>query len=364
MIVPLLLCLWFLGFLLVWRIPLCRKGRPGRPYPPLSVIVPARNEADNLPRLLASLHGQDVPPAEILVVDDGSTDTTAGVAAAAGATVLQSAPLPDGWRGKNWACHQGARAAKGEILLFVDADTFFEPGGLGRALATFHEGEGAMSICAYHVVPRLYEQLSAYFNLMMAAGIGAFTILGSQRPPSGLFGPFLMVDRKAYRRSGGHAAVKEHILENVFMAARFRALGIPMRCYGGEGTFSFRMYPHGLGELIEGWSKASASGANRTPPLRLFAIIAWIGGAIMTAVLLCRSRDLLSSGLFLLYAAQLALMLLRLGSFRPWTALLYPVPLIFYLVIFTRSVFLAALGRNVSWKGRAVPPRRRREGPE
>ncbi len=102
--------------------------------PSLSVIIPARNEAHNLPTLLGSLAAQSVRPCEILVVDDGSTDRTAEVARELGARVIASEPLPEGWRGKTWACHQGAQAATGELLCFVDADTWFEPGGLARIL--------------------------------------------------------------------------------------------------------------------------------------------------------------------------------------------------------------------------------------
>ena len=104
----------------------------------LSIIIPARNEAHNLPRLLDSIFSQPIPPLEVLVVDDASTDATASVATAHGATVVSSLPLPDGWRGKPWACHQGALATKGELLLFLDADCWFEPGGLDRILSRYH----------------------------------------------------------------------------------------------------------------------------------------------------------------------------------------------------------------------------------
>ena len=90
------------------------------------MIIPARNEAHNLPRLLESLASQSVQPREVIVVDDGSTDDTAEIARRHGAEVLVSKPLPEGWRGKPWACHQGAEAASGDLLCFVDADTCFE----------------------------------------------------------------------------------------------------------------------------------------------------------------------------------------------------------------------------------------------
>ena len=170
----LFLALWMSGWLVLFRLPRCRNGNEG-PYPRVSVIIPARNEEKNLPRLLRSLREQDLQPDEVLVVDDGSTDRTAEFARREGARVLTSEPLPPGWRGKAWACHQGARAAQGEVLLFLDADTFFLPGGYRRLLDTFLSVGGALSVAPYHEVRRPYEQLSAFFNLLMLAGVGAFS---------------------------------------------------------------------------------------------------------------------------------------------------------------------------------------------
>ncbi len=108
------LALWSAGFLLLGRLRPCARAGAAAPPLSVSVIIPARNEEHNLPTLLRSLASQAVKPHEILVVDDGSTDRTAEVARQLGATVIASKPLPDGWRGKTWACHQGAQAATGE----------------------------------------------------------------------------------------------------------------------------------------------------------------------------------------------------------------------------------------------------------
>lgn len=362
MLLTVLLGLWVAGFLVLFRIPLCRKGGPRGEYPPISVIIPARDEEENLPRLLDSLREQVPPPDEILVVDDGSSDRTAEVAREKGATVIASRPLPEGWRGKSWACHQGAGAAAGDVLLFVDADTRFEPGGMGRMCDTFFAGRGALSLAPYHVTVRAYEQLSAFFNLMMIAGVGAFTVFGSSVRRAGLFGPLLMVDREDYGRAGGHEAVKDQVLENLFMAERFRAADVALRCRGGKETFCIRMYPHGLRDLAEGWTKAFAAGAARTPAWILCLTVLWLSGAL-TAVLACACAAFFDvpaavlPGVYLLYVLQIAGMLGRIGSFSPWTSILYPVPLAFFFAVFARSAVLRVLGRNVSWKGRTTPSR-------
>jgi 4,4'-diaponeurosporenoate glycosyltransferase len=356
-----ILVLWGLGFVFLFRIPVCRTGGTHRQYPTLSVIVPARNEERNLPTLLESLAGQDLSPTEIIVVDDNSADSTAQVAREAGARVIPSKPLPAGWRGKTWACLQGAEAAAGEVLLFVDADTFFESGGLRRIMDTYLEGRGVMSLGAYHTVKHVYEELSAFFNLVMTAGTGAFTILGQKVQPGGLFGPFLMLDHSIYFETGGHTSVKDKILENFYLAKVFRRSGTPMRCYGGKGTFGMRMYPEGLHDLIEGWSKAFATGAAQTPLLTLLMIIGWITGGFTSVVLLVvaafagsLSALALAGILYLLFALQTWFMLIRIGSFRFYTALLYPISLSFYVAVFARSSISVVLKKKVSWKGRQM----------
>ena len=351
--------LWALGFLFLFRIPLCRRSPvSGVPFT-LSVIVPARDEEKNLPVLLGSLVGQDLPPEEIIVVDDSSRDRTAGVARAGGARVVSSAPLPSGWRGKTWACHQGARDAEGDVLLFVDADVKFEPGALRAIRDTYARQPGVLSVGPYHRVPLFYEQLSAFFNLVMTAGTGAFTVFGENFHPRGLFGPLLMVGRPAYQAIGGHEAVKGRILENFFMAPLFARAGVPMRCYGGAGVVTMRMYPGGLRELAAGWTKAFATGAAQTPLLILLAIGAWItGGLTVVGFLALTAARGENPGpwlvVYVLYVGQIYTMLARIGSFRWFVAPGYPVFLAFYLAVFTRSVVRVGFAKEVSWKGRRI----------
>jgi 4,4'-diaponeurosporenoate glycosyltransferase len=351
--------LWALGFVFLWRIPVCRRSPGPTPGCSLSVIIPARDEEETLPALLASLREQDPSPDEIIVVDDASRDRTAAVAAAGGARVLASRPLPSGWRGKTWACHQGAGEAAGEVLIFMDADTRLEPGALRALRDTYARQPGVLSLGPYHRVCRFHEQFSAFFNLLMTAGTAAFTILGGRLRPRGLFGPFLMVDRRAYEAIGGHEAVRGRILEHFFMAPLFAQAGIPLRCYGGRGTVTMRMYPQGWGELKAGWSKAFATGAAQTPPGLLLLIMAWLAGSLLAAGGLAGAvmRGAPCGpwlAVYGVYAAQLYAMLIRIGSFRWFVALLYPVPLLFYMVVFMHSVIRAGLRKDVSWKGRHI----------
>ena len=304
----------------------------------LSIVIPARNEAHNLPRLLESLTASSPPPGEIVVVDDGSTDDTAAIARSFGATVIGSDGLPDGWRGKTWACHQGAAAATGSHLLFLDADTWFEPEGLGRLLHRYRGG--ALSVGPFHAVERPYEQLSAFFNLCMNAG----TL------PHGLFGQVLLIDRASYETAGGHAAVRGKILENYHLAERLRARGTSAGSLPGRGMISFRMYPGGVAELIEGWTKGFASGAGKTPRVAMVTVAAWISGLMIPLVAM--AFDPRALGIYAAYAVQTAWLLRLVGRFHPLTGLLYPLPLFFYFALLQRSARRS--GKDVTWKGRVI----------
>lgn len=304
----------------------------------LTIIIPARNEEHILPVLLRSINEQSTKTAKVIVVDDGSTDRTAAVARELGASVISSQPLPDSWRGKTWACHQGAQAATGNLLLFLDADTWLEPSGLGKILAAYPGG--AFSVGPYHAVREPYEQLSLFFNINMWAG----TV------PDRLFGQMLLVDRESYWRVGGHEAVKGRILENFWLAGQFRDAGIPVRSVTGRGLLALRMYPNGLRELVEGWTKGFSSGAGQTSRVRLFGLVAWMTGLMLPLVL--SPVTTWAAALYVLGVVQVAWFSRQVGAFRWYTVLLYPVPLVFFFAVFGRSVIRSK--KTVTWKGREV----------
>ncbi len=341
---------WLLAFAVLGRLRRCETG-PTTSAGRVSIIIPARDEAERLPALLRSIAVQSVRPGEVLVVDDHSTDATAAIAADLGARVLPAGELPDGWRGKAHACQCGADAARGDWLLFLDADTWFEPDGLESILAAFEaQGGGVLSVGPYHVVPRWHEQFSLYFNLVMTAGMGAFTPL--DRTPEGLFGPMLLLERSLYNKAGGHAAVRGEVLENLHMAARLRDPAVPVNCRVGQGTLSFRMYPDGMESVIDGWAKAFADGAGVTALPVLLIIILWLSGAVSAAILLACAPGFLTGVLYAAYTVQLLALMRRIGSFKPWIALIYPIPLFFFFTVFFLSVYRGR--RTAAWKGRVI----------
>lgn len=359
-VIPLTIALafWAAGWVVLGRVKLCGLDDADKTISAaqLSVIIPARNEEQNLPTLLRSLAAQAIRPREIIVVNDASTDRTAEIAQQLGARIMNSQPLPEGWRGKTWACHQGAQEATGDLLLFLDADTWFEPDGLRRVLAEFQAaGGGVLSVAPHHAVCTFHEQFSAFFNLVMLAGTGAFTMRGDGLAPRGLLGQFMLIERSAYQRVGGHEAVKGRILENFWLAEQLRAAGVPLRCRGGRGVFAFRMYPQGWREVVDGWTKGFASGAGQTPLPILLLIVAWMFGLMAAPLRLALgSQSLLWLGVYALGSAQVAWLLRCVGTFHWSAALFYPVPLIFYFAVFARSVSRARNKQTVVWKGRQI----------
>lgn len=363
---------WSVGVWLLWHVARCRA--PGaadeRLAAATSVVIPARDEEATLPRLLASLAAQRPPPAQVIVVDDHSGDATTAVARHGGATVVRAAELPPGWTGKTWACWTGAGVASSPVLAFLDADTEVEPGGLAAVLGEHRRRGGLVSVAPDHITRRPYEQLSAFFNVVAMMGLDAFDPLRRRRAPRGAFGPCLVTTADDYWAVGGHRAVRADVVEDVALARRYTAAGRPVTCLGGRGAVRFRMYPAGVFQLIEGWTKNFAGGAGSARPLTFLLVSVWLSGCISAAwypgaaVL---GRGPLSGAaagvLYAAYAGQLAWMLGRIGRFPPTTAALYPIALGFFLVVFARSLVLTYARRQVTWRGRTIDTGRRRRKP-
>jgi 4,4'-diaponeurosporenoate glycosyltransferase len=352
---------WLCGCWLLWRVtPVGRSGggeRPDLPLlerPPCSIVIPARDEAGTLPKLLASLAAERGPDDEVIVVDDASTDGTAAVALEGGARVIVAPPLPAGWTGKNSACWTGAHAAAHDVLVFLDADTEVLPDGLDRLLGDQRRHGGMLSVQPFHAVRRAYEQLSAFFNVVAMMGIDAFTPLGEHRRPSGAFGPVLITHRADYDRVGGHASVADQILDDVALARRYTEAGLRVTCLGGKGTVRFRMYPDGPHHLLEGWTKNFAGGAVGTRKLTLLLIVAWISICLEAAWDVAAAPAVASAAVYVAVAGQVAWMLRRIGAFHPLTSVVYPVSLAFFLALFARSIFDVYVRRRVTWKGRQL----------
>ena len=365
---------WLVGWWLLWRVPWLRgdkveaqevdrpRGRPRALALGCSVIIPARNEASSLPHLLESLRHQTVRPGQVLVIDDQSQDRTASIARADRAvTLVDGEPVPGGWTGKAWACHQGAGLATGDTLVFLDADVVLEPGGIAALLAEHRARRGLISVQPFHRMIRAYERLSAIFSVMGFMGVGSASP-GRDGGSRGAFGPVLVTGRADYDRIGGHASVRGEIVEDIALARRYAASGEPVHAFGGGHLVRFRMYPDGLGQLIEGWSKNIATGASTVRLPRLFLIGFWFTCVLLSVQTMIEAAFGVAAlgwfevgACYLLFAVQFGAMLRQLGNFHALTAVLYPGPVGVFLVVFVRSTYLTLVRREVTWRGRAIP---------
>ena len=364
--------------LLLWKIPNCGKKTSGdRPALGLkkksgnetakrlvSIIIPARNEEKRLPRLLKSLHGekQRLPEQlhlEIIVVNDRSEDDTKQVAEDAGARVLTLENAPEGRAGKSRACKRGAEAAKGDLFLFLDADTWFVPGGLLRVLEL--QQPGLVSIQPYHVTERFYESFSAYFNIIVMSGVNAFTPFSTEGKPKGCFGPCLLCSKEDYFTAGGHGAIETELVDDIALARLFVDRGLPVHCFGGRKCVEFRMYPAGMGDLTEGWTKNMATGAKFSSLATNILLFFWIAGvtnlflSFLQAGASGRPLFLIGSAVvYILYSLQLYLHLRRIGNFFPLLCLLFPVYLLFFILLFMYSIVKTKFVKKVRWRGRDI----------
>jgi 4,4'-diaponeurosporenoate glycosyltransferase len=344
------------GLLLLRNVPLLESVSSTDSVPKFAVIIPARNEEKNLPELLRSLHRSKLQPTEILVIDDDSTDNTAQIARAyKNVCVRSSTPLPAGAIGKSWACAQGAASTSLPWLLFLDADTSFVTGGLDTlagALQSLSE-DTALSILPFHRMQRPYEQLSLFFNLLTAIAATGFGKLDRAR----LVGPSLLIHRSVYQRAGGHSAVQHEILENFHFAERIYIHQGNTLVLGGRGVLETRMFPDGFEQLCESWRKSFAAGAGATSPHVLALSIVWLSAAITAPILIFRTDGidvLFAAAIYILFVVQIAWLSRQIGTFRRLTAILYPIPLIFYFLLFGQSLWSRLMHRPIPWRGRSV----------
>jgi hypothetical protein len=343
--------------------PAPRDGAGGGPVGSrsVSVVVPARNEADRLPRLLAGLAAATPPPDEVIVVDDESTDATAELARAGGARVVASSPAA-GWTGKAQACQRGADAAHGDVLVFLDADVEPAADVVARLAGAARTQDGLVSAHPRHRIERPYERLSAGIGLVALLGAGTGELPTGHRRRRWwrapfAFGPALAIPAATYREIGGHAAVRGSVVDDVALARQADAHGVPVASYLGDQDLQYRMYPGGLGQLIEGWTKNIAAGGSATPNVRLAAVVLWVTAALQAGLI---GPWWVGAAAYGLFALQFHRLTGRIGRFGrsgrsgALTAVAYPLLLGAFVLLFARSLALTLVPKRVRWRGRTV----------
>lgn len=345
---------WILGWILLWRVPRLPRRASEGPMDPVTVVVPARNEAGRLPDLLGPLTEGLPDTAQVVVVDDHSTDGTGDVARRYRHVRVVTAPaLPPGWTGKAWACHNGAQAAAPGDLVFLDADVQLRPEALARALAMRRERGGLVSVWPYHRAVHAYEHLSALFNVVTFMAVGTGSLLRPRNLREAL-GPMVVTTTADYARVGGHEAVRAEVVEDLRLGRRYAEAGLPVEVVGGGSDVAFRMYGEGLLGLVDGWVKSFGCGIFAVSLARVAGIIFWITCAYGAFLWMGGLRTWPAYALTAMFAVQMGVMFRQVGTFGWLDALLYPVHLVFFTAVFAIGIFRARVSRRVRWRGRSV----------
>ena len=344
--------------IMFFRFPRLSKSNRESYTSSLSIIIPARNEEKSLPLLLEDLCAQSCQPLEIICVDDDSSDSTAQIAESFGVRVISLHDKPQGWLGKTWACHNGANAAKGDLLLFLDADVRLGPNAISRLLETYSEQNCTISVQPYHVTEELYEQFSLPFNLIQIAANG--TTLPKQKSV-GLFGPVILISKNDHIKIGGHESVRKNIIEDIALGQKLKEAGLPFDLFVGDKDLSYRMYNDGVRGLLQGWIKNIAAGAAKTHWylfIEVFLAITSMASVPIHIAAYSLSANykwlILYVVLYMIWVLVLYILAQKAGRFRLLPIILYPILIIVLVCVFLVSMLKKIFGLKVVWKGRAI----------
>ncbi len=330
------------------------------PGPRVSLLIPARNEEAVIGRALKSATALDWPDLEIVVLDDDSDDATGSIAAGFALrdsrvrVVRGNGPRP-GWTGKNYACHQLATHATGEVLIFTDADNWCDPRAVANSVEWLHRWQlGFLSAFPQQHTVGIYERLVVpVVDLFVYALLPLWLVPLLPFPSmSAANGQWMVFRRSAYDAAGGHQAVRSAVVEDIAFARRLKTLGIRTMTLAGTGMVYARMYGS-RAEVVEGFSKNLFGLTNYSIPVFVLLFLFLAGVWILPFAALGISSFQLP------FAIVLALppVVLRAVAWMRWKhpvemIILHPVSFFFTAYIAIRSAYLRLSKRGVSWKGR------------
>ncbi len=355
------------------RFVLGRETHPrttGKDVPKISVLIPARNEGETLGGCLDGLLVQDHPIHEILVLDDRSEDNTAAIVDGVAEREsrvrrLEGGPLPGGWMGKNHALAQAARAATGEWLLFLDADVKLTPQAIGQALGEAEAtGADMLSWFASLELRTFWER-----NLMpfVADFIVLFSPLHRVNDPADpqciANGQFILIRRTTYDLVGGHAAIRDSVIDDVSLARAVKFGGWPLRMVFAPELMRTRMYST-LGAIWSGWAKNMYPAMQRRPGVAAAAILYLLSTGVLPCLLAPIALASIAVGHWGAFELLSLTAVAGIVAYRalihrvdpnayPWVyGLLHPLQAALLGGIIVDSMLQGAGWRRTRWKGR------------
>lgn len=379
----LLSTLFFLGGLLItlwlhtqaWlEIDTPAAPPPGANPPLVSILIPARNEERNIRRCVQAALEQDYPRLEVIVLEDRSSDGTAAIlrelqSQDARLKALSGQELPSGWAGKPHALQQAAQQAQGEWLLFVDADTFLRPQAVSAALtsAQKHAADLYTVMTAQRMESFWEKVVMPLVFTALSVGFSPRKVNDPQKRDAIANGQFLFFRRTVYQALGGHAAVKDAIVEDKALGEKVKWGGWKLVVADGRGIAETRMYTS-LPEMWEGWTKNIYLGLANSPSLLWLgvfgALLALLAALFLPVWPLAGVWWLLQGGGWMAWAALiqaaalwLALLYARMRvnhemGISAWYAFLLPLGAAVFAAMMFASAWKVLSGQGVTWKGR------------
>lgn len=322
--------------------------RPATPAVPLvSIILPVRNEANVIGAILNSLIRLDYPAVEIIVVDDSSDDSTREIAGGYGIKIIQAPPKPHRWMGKSWACHIGSQEASGDLFLFTDADTVHATDSLQRAVFFLQQTKSQLiSAAAFHKNELWWEKILGPFYCLMHAGVSPHDPVSADNPYA--LGQYLLFEKKIYERIGGHAAVCSEIADDASLARRVMNSNGKYSIYQGPPLVEVQMYKT-FAEFWRGWNRILRLGMQELKGNvvvnTLLPLIA-LNIPNLLAFTFASSLPVISTMFYFAAVQQ------KIGRFSLAGILLFPLPILFFVLLSSWAGLCNLFNLPVLWRGR------------
>ena len=334
----------------------------------VSILIPARNEYHNLKRCLDSLINQDYSNIEILVLNDRSTDQTATLVEEyqnkdKRVQLLQGQDLPDGWIGKHWACHQLSEAAKGTIILFMDADTVLSSSIVSKAVLGMNEqNSDLVSLVPGRKANCLIEKLMfPLIDWMILCWLPVKLAYSSKSPYlSANFGQFMMFRKEAYITIGGHSYLRNNLLDDFELGREIKRNGLKWNLYDGSKDITTRMYSRSR-EAFTGLSRSIFPVFDYRISAFILAVAILSSLAILPQLYIINSTLDGDSNQLLVFLSYFSMIMLSLSwlvtcikfNHNLLIVLIYPIIIIIMLSIGIHSVFTNMTGTTL-WKERRI----------
>ena len=343
-----------------------RTDDDGRAHPLVSIILPVRNQSRTVGECVRSLLAIEYPNKEIIVVDGGSDDGTRETLREfeTKITLVEEDPLPAGWVGKNWACHLGYQKSKGDLLLFTDGDSVHSTDSVTRAVDYLEKERADLVTLAPGTILRSFWEkvMQPPIFLLIMILVGGKLVNNDKRRNAIGNGQYMLFPRESYDKIGGHAAVRDKIVEDYTLARLLKKAGMRLRFVTAPDVLGVRMYSS-LGEIWRGWRKNFYTVSEKHMLWRALTRIVLmltflvLPFAILSYGIISAPANILNpyliSGAFMSFLLWLGIVMLDRSIDVPaGYALLFPIAILVYVCIGIDSTLRGSLGFGFSWKGR------------